>query len=299
LQLFGYATVSFHLGAESSTIDIDSAKLTEAQLQEAVARANQIIDEDRPMRIYYCTVEEAFARGVRKVAPGIERVRVIEMEGVEFNACGGTHVHSTREIGLLLCRATEKVKQGTRIEFVCGERALSTAMRDYEELRRAGSLLSAGVWQIADQIATLTAEAKRRSKRIEQLELELVAALAPQLANAGEAGNGIIVRRFNDREAPFVKMLAQHAARIAQESRSPLILLVAAEQPSPTLIFVRNELAPADRVHIGELLKLTLVRFSGRGGGSASLAQGGIPDIAQLDTALKFAEEQARAMLKG
>src|ERR1035441_7135663 len=87
-----------------------------------------IIAEDRPLEIRFATPEEARGMGVRKIPPAVrEKLRLIDIRDFDLNACGGTHVHSTGQIGAILLRKTEKVKQGVRVEFVCGLRAASTA----------------------------------------------------------------------------------------------------------------------------------------------------------------------------
>jgi len=289
LDLFGYPTVSFHLGGDSSTIDLAAPALTEQQLRTAADRCNQIIFEDRAIAIHYCTVEEARARGVRKIAPGIERVRVIEITGLEFNACGGTHVNSTGQIGVLLCRSTEKVKQGMRLEFICGKRAARAAAADYDELRRAGALLSSGVAQVAGAVNRVVGDSKRQSKTIQKLESELAAALAPQFASQAE--DGILVRYFAERNASFAKLLAQN---IVRDSAQQMIVLFAVDTPTPTLICARGEHESDRRLDSAALLRETLALFAGHGGGSPTLAQAGIADAAQLQPALAFAHRLAR-----
>ncbi len=100
-------------------------------------------------------------------------MRIVEMEGVEFNACGGTHVGSTGAIGGLLVRRVEKVKQGQRVEFCCGLRAVRAAGRDYARLRELGALLSVGAGDLAGRVAGLIEDKKAGAKRIKVLEREL------------------------------------------------------------------------------------------------------------------------------
>ncbi|MES2392995.1 MAG: alanyl-tRNA editing protein, partial [Acidobacteriota bacterium] len=133
----GARTVSFHLGAESSTIDLvlrdGVERLSDAELVGVEGEVNRLIYADRAMRPGWVEAEEARAmleRGeLRKLPERVGRMRIVEMEGVEFNACGGTHVASTGAIGGLMLRKVEKAKQGWRVEFVCGLRAVRTALK--------------------------------------------------------------------------------------------------------------------------------------------------------------------------
>ena len=150
VELFELPTVSFHMGEESCTIDVDTKSdakgdaksLSPEQVRRAEERANQIVFEDRPVKTHFATAEEARAMGLRKLPPaGRERLRIIDIAGFDLCACGGTHVRSTGQIGAILLRKVEKVKQGTRVEFVCGERAVNFARKDYETLAEAAGLV--------------------------------------------------------------------------------------------------------------------------------------------------------------
>jgi alanyl-tRNA synthetase len=191
LREMGAPTVSFHLaplnaGAGSVTIDLAVEKVSEEELRRVEAAANRVIYEDRPMRPTWVEREEAeamLARGeLRKLPERVGRMRIVEMEGVEFNACGGTHVRSTGAIGGLLVRRVEKVKQGQRVEFCCGLRAVRMAGKDYARLRELGALLSVGPADLAGRVAGLIEDKKAAAKELKRLQNQLKA--QPQLPQA-------------------------------------------------------------------------------------------------------------------
>ena len=137
IELSNMPTVSFHMGEASCTIDLDAKSLTSVQLRQAELRANQIVWEDREVGTSFATEDEARARGVRKIpAADHEKLRLIEVKGFDLCACGGTHVRNTGQIGAIQLRKIEKVKQGVRVEFVCGVRALEHAVRITTRWRR-------------------------------------------------------------------------------------------------------------------------------------------------------------------
>ena len=177
LRELGARTVSFHLGADSVTIDLAVEKVSEEELRLVEAEANRVIYEDRAMRPAWVSREEAegmLARGeLRKLPERAGRMRIVEMEGVEFNACGGTHVRSTGAIGGLLVRRVEKVKQGQRVEFCCGLRAVRAAARDYARLRELGVLLSVGPADLAGRVAGLIEDKKAAAKELKVLRRQL------------------------------------------------------------------------------------------------------------------------------
>lgn len=170
-------TVSFHLGADSVTIDLalpDGApKLTDDDLTRIELATNRIVAEDRAITPRWVAREEAegmLARGdLRKLPERTGPMRIVTMEGIEHNACGGTHVASTGAIGSVLLRRLEKVKQGQRVEFVCGLRAVHSARRDFERLRQAGALLSVGAADVPDRVARLLEDKKAAAKEIKAL----------------------------------------------------------------------------------------------------------------------------------
>jgi alanyl-tRNA synthetase len=175
LSELGARTVSFHLGAESVTIDLAVEKVSEEELRRVEAVANRLIYEDRAVRPAWVEREEAeamLARGeLRKLPEREGRMRIVEMEGVEFNACGGTHVGSTGAIGGLLVRRVEKVKQGQRVEFCCGLRAVKAARADFFRLREVGGLLSVGAADVAKRVEKLLEEKKALSKELKKISL--------------------------------------------------------------------------------------------------------------------------------
>ena len=170
LREMGARTVSFHLGADSVTIDLGVEKVGEEELRRVEAAANRLIYEDRAMRPRWVEREDAegmLARGeLRKLPERAGRMRIVEMEGVEFNACGGTHVGSTGAIGGLLVRRVEKVRQGQRVEFCCGLRAVRAAARDYALLRQTGLLLSVGAADVPDRVQRLLEDKKAAVKEL-------------------------------------------------------------------------------------------------------------------------------------
>lgn len=179
LSELGARTVSFHLGADSVTIDLAVESVSEEELRLVEAAANRLIFEDRAVRPRWVSREEAEAmltRGeLRKLPERSGAMRIVEMVGVEFNACGGTHVGCTGAIGGLLVRRLEKVKQGWRVEFCCGLRAVRAAGRDYARLRELGALLSVGPGDLAGRVAGLIEDKKASAKELKRLQHQLKA----------------------------------------------------------------------------------------------------------------------------
>jgi alanyl-tRNA synthetase len=282
LRLFNMPTVSFHMGAESCSIDLDTKNLNVAQVESAEALANDVVMENRAVSIRFVTQEEARGLGLRKIPP-VERdqLRLIAVEDFDLTACGGTHVSSTGQIGSILLRKTEKTRQGWRVEFVCGKRAVATARHDYTVLAESAGLLSSHVWETAQQIRKVQDESRASRKEREHLMEELAESYAGRLLaeSAEYGGRKFIVHTFPDRDLTFIKLLAQ---RLTRQSAG-VVAFLGVTSGQPALVFAQSAGQPFD---MGALMKEILARLGGRGGGSKDMAQGGPTQIDGLQTAL-------------
>jgi len=286
IALFDAPTVSFHMGDESCTIDLDIKSLSDGQLRQAERRANEIVTEDVPVDIRCATPDEARQMGVRKIPPGItDKLRLIEIRGHDLTACGGTHVGRTGQVGPILLRKSEKVKQGMRVEFVCGLRAVAAARRDFEILTSAAALFSAHIYDLPAQIRKALDDAKAAGKQRHKLEEEIAQLMASRLLaeTPGQSGIRLVVRSLADRELPFVKLLAQKLT-----AQPGVVALLAAAGAQPALVFAQSA---GGRFDMGALMKEAMSALGGRGGGSSDLAQGGVPAGADLEAALARAAE--------
>lgn len=280
IELYQFPTVSFHMGEDYCSIDLATEVLTLAQMVGAEKRANEIVFENRPVRIRYVRREEAEKLGLRKLPPAErEDLRLIEVADFDLSACGGTHVSATGQVGSILLRKMEKTRQGMRVEFVCGGRAVRTARRDYTTLTEAAALYSAQLGDVPEMIRKSFEESKSlRRERDAALE-ELAGAMAEAaLARAASAAEKIILRIFSDHDTNFAKLFAQKITRVG----SPAVALVASTMNPPGMVFAQSPGGVAD---MGALLKQVLASVGGRGGGSRDFAQGGVPadcDVEQL-----------------
>ena len=271
IRLFNMPTVSFHMGEESCTIDLETAGLSAAQAQKAELLANEVIAEDRPVSIRFVSLEEARQLGLRKLPPKqTGDLRLIDITEFDLTACGGTHVRATGQIGSILLRKIEKVKQGVRVEFVCGLRAVNTARRDYSTLTEAASLYSSHIYDVPQQVRKSLEETKAAGKAHHKLLEELAELYAERLLAQAVGSPQVISQVFAERDALFIKLLAQKLTA----GKSAVIALLASGAGQPTLVFAQT---PGQQSNMGQLMKDAMAQLGGRGGGSADMAQGGLP----------------------
>ena len=293
-ERFGRPTVSFHLGAELSSIDLRGAEPTLEILEGAERAANRIIFEDRPINVRYGTQEQLAEMGVRKEVDRTGILRAIEIEGADLQPCGGTHVRRTAQIGTLLVRRCAKMRQDWRVEFVCGARSERLARNDFRLIVRAATNLGCAPDDLADAAARVASERDANFKELRSLLqrlAELEAASALQSVATGGSGLRLVIRAFDENiQADFLGFFS------TQLARTEGAIALVGQKGSGQVIFSQHPLADKD---MNALLKRTFEQFPGKGGGNHDFARGKLNDGAQVDRALEFAsgslQEQSQA----
>jgi alanyl-tRNA synthetase len=278
-------TVSFHLGDESSTIDLALADLDARAAERVEELANRIVMGNSPVRVSEHEGAEVQALALRK-APAVEgRIRVVRVGEFDICACGGTHVRATGEVGLIHIRRWEHQRGQVRVEFLCGGRALRDYRRQNRLLLRLAGDLTVGMDELPEAVARL-GEAERAARRqTEQLRRRLLyAELSIRRAEAELVGEWRVFHRvLEGYDAGDMRYLAQRLVEWPD-----MIALLAVEQPSPQICFARGEQVSLD---MSRLLRDALAPYGGRGGGKPHLAQGGGVSPADLQPVLERALE--------
>jgi len=282
-KLFQVRTVSFHLGAEASTIDL-ARELSASDIAAAESEANRIVWEDRPVQIRFVDAEEAARLPLRKEPVRDGTLRLIDVEGFDLSACGGTHVARTGAIGVIAVAGWERFKGGQRIEFLCGGRALERFRASRDTVTASVRLLSVLPGELAAAIQRMQADAKDQKRVMAGLQEELARFRAEELAAAGEpSAVGRLVLRAVDADANGLKSLA------AAVAAKPGHLVVLASSSRPVLIVAARS-ADIGAVSAQQIVGALTARFGGRGGGKPELAQAGGLD-ASPDAILAAARE--------
>jgi len=279
-----YKTVSFHLGAEVSMIDLDSDRLGRRQIEEAEELANQVVFEDRPVRIFFQPAGEAQRMDLRKPTFREGDVRLLEVEDFDLSACGGTHVSRTGAIGVIMTRKFERMKGLTRVEFICGHRALTAARHDYQTLSEAARLFSTSFDKVPELITKQSEELRAASRAWEKTIERMAELRALELWRATPEKNGRKVIRaiFPLEEAGEAKMVAHGIAK-----QPSAVALIGVKGRPAALYFSQSAGGALD---MGSVLKQTAAKFGGKGGGARDFAQGGGIDESRLEEALAYAE---------
>ena len=281
-ERFGLPTVSFHLGAELCTIDLQGPEPTEEILEGAERTANQIIFEDRPVNVRFGTADQLSQLGVRKEVGREGILRVIEIESADLQPCGGTHVKRTGQIGLILVRRCTKIRQDWRVEFVCGARAERVARRDFVLLRQVAGQLSCAPEDVVSAASKAVNERDTHFKNARahlQGLAEAEARLALQASSPDPRGLRISSRVF---EGVLSEYLGFFASEFVKTERA--IALLASDDGS--LLFAQHPSAGMDTTY---LINEVFEKFGGKGGGTRDFARGKLAHPSQRRAALAFA----------
>jgi alanyl-tRNA synthetase len=291
IKTAGAATRSFHLGPDSSTIDIELDSPTPELIARAEDLANSIVFEDRPTRIHLVENQDLERFNLRKETEREGTVRIIEIEGFDFSPCGGTHAHQTGEVGLIAVRGVERVKRNLcRVEFLCGRRVLLDYRTAHATALATASLFSAARDVAPELVARLQQENKQLNRRLRELlevALEHEARELYESAKTDPSGNRIVHSIFPNRDMEELKSLAR-----AIVAHGPSIALLASTGETNRLLFARSKGLSED---CGKMMGEFCRSLGGRGGGAADFAQGGVAkDTPVEQTLLEFSEKLKR-----
>ncbi len=269
LERFGFETLSFHMGAEVSTIELGTKELTPEQIVTVEEAANETVRAALPLLVSFEDAESVQA--LRKESRRTGTLRIIEIQKVDRSACGGTHVRTTAEIGSIQIRGSEKVRGNVRIEFICGIRALRRSRRDYQilaELARQNAVPPEKLNESFVSIRERLVEGERDREKLRLQVARLEADASYRTAPVSSDG----LRRLLLRTPALDE--SSRLAAIAFAANPKAVCAVFAEDPPSVLIACSSD----SGVNAGAVLKQVLAERGGRGGGSATLAQGKLPD---------------------
>jgi alanyl-tRNA synthetase len=291
IKIAGAETRGFHLGVESSTIDIELENPAPELISQAEQLANAIVFEDRPVHIHLAGAQDLARFPLRKETEREGCVRIIEIEGFDYSPCGGTHAQRAGEVGIIAVRAVERVKRMSRIEFLCGARALKDYHAAHASAMATAALFSATRDAAPELVARLQQEQKQSQKRMRELlelALESEARHLYEAAKSNSAGTKIVLGHFSNRALEEVKMLSHLIV-----AQGAAVALLVVKDESPRLVFARSKGLAED---CGKMLGALCQQLGGRGGGKADFAQGGLPANAAYEVAML---ELATTLLAG
>jgi alanyl-tRNA synthetase len=284
LRVLDASTVSFHLGDDTSTIDLDLPHLKEEDATAVERLSNQIIWENRAVEIRTVSRQEAMEIPMRKKPP-IEgdTLRLVVITDFDVSACGGTHVANTGEVGVIKIIGWERRHSQVRVEFVCGSRALSDYREKNRVIRNLSATLTTGYWELESSVARQIEEVSELRRQIRKCRKKVIENNVTDILNeaAGIEDGRPLVKVFTDITVKELRIIANQLIAAKQG-----VSLLAAMDEKTTLVFAKSEDSEGD---MNALIKDAFSLLgSGSGGGSPRFAQGScdVKEISKVIDAL-------------
>ncbi|GEL06480.1 alanyl-tRNA editing protein [Rummeliibacillus stabekisii] len=269
VELFNYQTVSFHLGQETVTIDLDTSELTEEELQAVEKRANDIILDNRQIETKWITEEELSKYPLRKAIQVTGEIRLVIIPEFDYNGCGGTHPITTGGVQAIKILSTEKQKNKTRVHFVCGMRVVHELGWRKKELSKAAKLANAPEKETAGAVQKLLDTQKSLEKKCTQAEKQLLSYEAKELAMETPT-DSIIKKAFVNRS---IQELQQLARSIVKLTPATTILFVSKDREQVQFVAAKGK--DTDQVSMKDVSNAVFSVIDGNGGGNDTFVQGG------------------------
>ena len=270
VELFDFPTVSFHLGTDTVTIDLQTTQVTEEQLLAAERLANDIILENRPIETKWITAEEASEYPLRKALKVDGPIRLVIIPDFDYNGCGGTHPTSTGQVQAIKILSTEKMKQNIRVHFVCGERVIQNLHTQNSVLTDIAKQLSTKKEEAHHALRKVMVTAKATEKALNDANEQLLQFEAKEFIQSAEDQNlTVIVKVFNERSIQQLQKLAKF---MTEQNENISVALIGEFEDKYQIVAARGKNATSN---MKEVMQTILPLIEGKGGGSELLAQGG------------------------
>ncbi|MEK5108469.1 DHHA1 domain-containing protein [Cytobacillus sp. FSL K6-0129] len=287
-ETFQYQTISFHLGKEIVSIDLDIEDVTDEELERVENVANQIILENREIETVWVEKEDLYKYPLRKETTVSHHIRLVIIPSFDYNGCGGTHPSSTGEVSAIKILGTERHKKKTRIYFVCGARVLQQLHQKNKVLNEATKLLSAPEEDVAQTIKKLLVDMKSLQKQLEVNGEQLLQFEARQLMTTAKTNDNCLVvgKVFLNRSISELQWMAKW---MTAEKENNLIVFINETEDKLQCICASGTQVDFS---MKEICSKLLLEIKGKGGGNQTFAQGGgersVEGKVLLDKALSY-----------
>lgn len=291
-KLYNAKTVGFHLGSEFVYIDVTMSCLENSDLERIENFANKVVFSNFNVKTYYPSPQEISTLPLRK-EPSVEgNIRIVEIDGIDYTPCGGTHVRNTGEVGIIKIRKWEKYKGNIRIEFVCGNRALQDFRRKNEHINSISSLLSAKDTNCLNAVQRMYDENKDLQKEIRLLRNKLMEHEVDDLYRNSKNYKDIkiVSKVFNNKN---FKDIRQMTNQITEYPNSVVVMGVIENNKCQIIIGRSQNL----NINTKEIFDNVIGIINGQGGGSSKISQGGGPRVENLESCIDTSLEMIKKEL--
>ena len=284
------STIGFHLGESYTTIDIDKV-LSSEEIQKVEEMASSVVFDNIPVEILYPTKSELKKLPLRKAIPKTdEQIRIVRVGEIDINACCGTHPSSTIEVQVIKIVKWEKYKNGTRVYFLCGSRAVSDYSVKHAAIDRITSILSCSIDSVLSEVERLKGELNKALSEKASLKADVAQYEAKEMLDSSESIENIKIVKLihNNTDLKDINSLATKLTAFP----NVVVLFGSIAEDKSHLVFMRSK--DLNIISMNTLLKDAITLIDGRGGGNDFSAQGGGKNNNNLDSAINYAYSKVK-----
>jgi alanyl-tRNA synthetase len=264
VQLFDAATRSFHLGEETSTLEVDMRNMSEEKAERAERFANDMVFQNKEIKTRFYRDEDIANVQLRRHPKKTGNIRVVEVSDFDHTACGGTHPRSTGEIGTIKILKWERIRDNVRLEFICGIRALQDYARKHRDLKTLSNILTVDDKEVVASFEKIKSDLKMQKKINHKMQEKIIQHEAIDIMQKAEGK--LIKRIFTDRSQDEIRLLALLTIR-----KGEFVALFGLKNGERVHIFLAcSESLGLD---MRELVPVVSPLIEGKGGGRASLVE--------------------------
>lgn len=272
-RLFGFVTMSVHLGDEYGSVELDADSINDPQLYEAESMSNQVIEAEMPVEILYHDKSEIENLPMRKIPAREGNIRIIKIGNFDYAACGGTHCNNSSEIRIIKFVGVEKIRKRTLVKFICGNQAFDDYRSKFNIIDRLSENFTCHHEDLHKNIDRLKEENKNLKKKITELNKAIIPIKAEKLISQAESLGDMKFIIAEDIDIESNQLI--HLATFTSEKISGVVILLNADK---FIISSNNE-----NVNAGDIAKAIMKNTSMKGGGNSKLAQVGNIDNTQFN----------------
>lgn len=280
-KLYNGETSSLHMSNDYSQIDIDLPEFTNEDIEKIELLANRIIYSNFKIKTYFVNKNELENIPFRKKPSVNSNIRIVEIDGFDYSPCGGTHLSSTGEIGIIKIRRWDKKRRNVRIEFVCGNRALHDYSWKNTYVRELSVLLSSKEKDVLSSVKRLYDAKEELDKENRDLRESIYQLKGETFLKDVKYSNGIgfIYKTLEDMDFKELNLIANYL-----NTKEYLIQVYGLYNGKKTQLYV-SKTKDID-IDLSEIFKNLTEKYEIKGGGNSNTIQGGVKTD-ELETIMK------------
>ena len=277
-------TVGFHLGKDFSTVDIEGL-FKEEDILKIEKMCNEIIRENITVEFLNITKKEAKKLKIKEDLSKLgDNIRIVKIDDIDMNLCCGVHMKNTLDLRVIKIKKFEKYKKATRIEFLCGTKAIEEMLKRENYLNKICKLLSSNeedAYKSIERLNNKLNEVNKENRRLEEIisnyEVKEMIESAEKINNMN-----VIVKDYENKTMNYMNKIANKII----EKENNIGLFALKNDDKLNLLFACSK--NLEKMDMNILLKDSIKLIDGKGGGSKVLAQGGGKNNSNLDSLFDY-----------